>query len=157
MNPPTFVRRLRDTERLELAKLIRKGGDARVVRRAQMVRLSAMGKTCGNIADLLGFSLPGVHRVIQAFNARGLTALSDKPRSGRPPKATPPYVEALKHAVAKSPKEFGYGFTMGHFQDPKDYNEKKAILDFLKKTRSTRGTTSTSSSSMSVRFISTLP
>lgn len=198
MNPPKFVRRLSQPEERDLARLIHKGGDARVVRRAQMIRLSAKGKTCGEIADLLGFSLPGVHRVIQVFNAQGLNGLADKPRSGRPPKATPPYVEALKEAVARSPKDFGYSFTswtlprlrehlgrrcrvllnadylarvmarhgivyrrpkhiMGHLQDPKEYNEKKAILEFLKKTRSIRGTTSTSCSSMNVRFISTRP
>lgn len=46
---------------------------------------------------------------------------------------------------------------MGHLQDPQEYEEKKALLAFLKKTRSTQGTTSISSSWMNPRFISTRP
>lgn len=46
---------------------------------------------------------------------------------------------------------------MGHLQDPQAYEEKKALLAFLKKTRSRGDTISISSSSTNRRFISTRP
>ena len=46
---------------------------------------------------------------------------------------------------------------MGHLRDPEEYDEKKEIIKFLKKTRSTPKGTSTSFSSMNVKFISTRP
>lgn len=198
MSRPKFVRDLTPKEKMELSKLIRTGRDARAVRRAQMVHLSAGGRTCAQISGLLGFTVPTVHRVIQRFGEKGLASLFDEPRSGRPPKVTNRYVELLKEAVATSPREMGYAFTswtlarlrehlarrchvllhpdylarlmakhkivyrrpkhvMGHLQDPHDYKEKKALLDFLKKARSNPTLSSTSSSSTSVRFISTRP
>lgn len=111
MSRPRFVRELTGREKSELAKLIRTGRDGRVVRRAQMVHASSQGKTCGEIADLLGFTIPTVHRVLQRFDGKGLASLYDEPRSGRPPKVTPQYVTLLKEAVATSPREMGYAFT----------------------------------------------
>jgi transposase len=46
---------------------------------------------------------------------------------------------------------------MTHLRDPKEYDEKKAFLGFLKKTPRTRMPPSTCSTSTSVRFISTRP
>lgn len=110
MSAPKYVRPLSKSEMAEIGKLIRKGADARVVRRAQMVRLSSRGKKCGEIAELMGFTVPTVHRAIDEFNARGVDGLPDRPRSGRPPKATEGYVACLKKAVRTSPVELGYVF-----------------------------------------------
>lgn len=110
MSAAKFVRPLTASEDAELRRLIRKGSDARVVRRAQMVHLSSLGKKCGEIAGLLGFTVPTVHRAIDEFNARGVRGLPDRPRSGRPPKATQRYVSCLKEAVRTSPVELGYAF-----------------------------------------------
>jgi len=46
---------------------------------------------------------------------------------------------------------------MAHLRNPKDYNEKKALLQFLKKAQSTLPPASTSSTLMSVKFTSTRP
>lgn len=198
MRAPKFVRALTRKEKSEIKKLARKGKDARIVRRAQIVRLSAQEKKAQEISDLLGFCLPTVHRVINAFNKEGLSGLPDKPRLGRPPKATDEYIKCLKKAVARSPIDLGYSFTawtlprlrehlalqckvilnpdylarlmakhgivyrrprhiMGHLRDPKEYNEKKEVLAFLKKARLRRKPTLTSSSLTSVKFTSTRP
>jgi transposase len=146
----------------------------------------------------MGFSIPTIHRVIDVFNSEGICSLADKPRPGRPAKASDEYVRLLKEAVATSPRDMGYPFSswttgrlrehlarkcsvilhpdylarlmarhgivyrrprhiMGHLQNRKEYNEKKALIEFLKKTRSTGGKTSTCSSSTSVKFTSTRP
>jgi transposase len=198
VNPPKFVHTLSKDQVRHLNQTISKGRDARMVRRAQIVRLSARGQTPPQIAELMGFSIPTIHRVIAVFNSEGVASLADKPRPGRPPKAGDEYVRLLKEAVATSPRDMGYPFSswttsrlrehlarrchvilhpdylarlmakhgivyrrprhiMGHLQDPKEYNEKKELIEFLKKTRLSRGTTSTCSSSTSVKFTSTRP
>lgn len=196
MSHPLFVRALSQAKQKELARLVRSNGNGRVLRRAQIIRMSAQGQTSGQIATLWNISPLTVVRIIKRFNAEGLTALPDKPRTGRPRKATNRYVEMLKGLVLKSPRDLGYPFSswtldrlrehlakvtgvilnplylsrlmgkhgivyrrpkhvMAHLRNPQDYNEKKAVLDFLKKTRPDPKRTSTCSSSMSVKFIST--
>jgi transposase len=196
MSHALFVRAPTELEQEALARLVRSNGNTRVVRRAQMVRLSAQGQTSGQIAGLWNLSPLTVVRIVKRFNSEGLASLQDKPRSGRPRKATNRYVELLQGLVMKSPRELGYPFSswtldrlrehltrvtgvilhplylsrlmgrhgivyrrpkhvMSHLRDPKDYDEKKAILEFLKKTRRIGPVPSICCSSMSRRFIST--
>lgn len=198
MSRPLFVRPLSKSEQGELAKMVRGNIRARVLRRAQIIRLSAQGQTSGQIAAAWNVSPLTVVRVIKSFNVRGMASLPDKPRSGRPRKANNRYVELLKSLVPQSPRDLGYPFSswtldrlrehltkvtgvilhplylsrlmarhgivyrrprhvMAHLRNQQDYNEKKAILEFLKKTRQHPTRTSTCSSSMSVRFTSTRP
>lgn len=193
-----FVRPLTRAEQKELARLVRTGTQARLVRRAQMVRMSAQGHPVARIAEAWGVHRQTVRRTIKAFNADGPAALADKARTGRPPKATGQYVALLKEAVATSPRDLGYPFSswtlqrlrehlarrtgtvlhpaylsglmaregivyrrpkhvMAHLRNPQDYDEKKALLDFLKNAPSKPRPRSTCCTSTNVRFISTRP
>lgn len=195
---PVFVRTLTADERKALSRLIRRERDARIVRRAQMIRLSAAGITVPKISVLWDVNDQTVRRTIQRFEAEGLAGLRDKPRKGRPAKKTDRYVALLKEAVQSSPRDMGYPFSswtlerlrehlslqtgiqlhpnslsrimaendivyrrpkhsMAHLRDPEEYDEKKAILDFLKKGRFAPQPASSCSTSMSVRFTSTRP
>lgn len=196
MSQPIFVRTLSRQEAGELERLVRKGRDAREMRRAQAIRLSAQGKKAWEIAELLGMTRQSVMRFIDAFNREGIKGLSEKPRSGRPPKATDEYVRLLKEAVGTPPAELGYPFSswttgrlrehlarechvvlhpdylsrlmakhgivyrrprhvMDHLRDHGEYDEKKEIVDFLKKARAKGGRSSTCCSSTSVKFTCT--
>jgi len=196
MSRPIFVRRLSKTETAALDALVRSNADARQLRRAQMIRLSSLGHTSGEIARLLNLSVPSVTRMIRRFNREGIAGLADKPRSGRPPRARDRYMKLLKQAVATSPQDMGYAFSswslsrlrehlfaktsvllspgylsrlmakhgivyrrprhvMGHLRDQAEYDEKKAFLDFLKKTPWPPQPGLTSCSSTSVKFTST--
>jgi len=198
MSRALFVRRLKPGERRELRRLIRAGSDARVVRRAQMIRLSSEGKTATEIAALWEISGQCVRKIINRFNSAGIAGLADRPRQGRPRKTNQRYVELLKHAVEINPRDAGYPFScwtldrlrehlarqtriilsvphlsrlmaehnivyrrpkhgMAHLRDPREYEEKKAFLKFVKKGRCVPSPPSTCSTSMSVRFISTRP
>ena len=198
MSRPLFVRELTPAERKELTRLIHSNGDARVVRRAQMIRLSAEGKTASEIAALWDVTGEAVRRTIHRFNAEGIPGLADRPRKGRPPKKTDRYLALLKEAVQTSPRDLGYPFSswtlerlrehlarethivlaspylsqlmaendivyrrpkhgMQHLQDPQEYEEKKAFLEFVKRGRRVRQPASTCCTSMSVRFTSTRP
>jgi transposase len=104
------VRPLGKQEERELSRVIRRGGDAQAVRRAQVVRLSARGMPPRRIADLLGRSWSGVRKTINRFNREGIAGLSDRPRRGRPRKTDQRYVDLVKAAVQTSPHEMGYPF-----------------------------------------------
>lgn len=196
MSKPVYVRKLTKSERAELSCLIRSNQDARVVRRAQMVRLSSQGRKSVEIADMWGVTGATVLRTIQNFNSEGLESLADKLRKGRPRKTTNRYVSLLKEAVQKSPRDFGYPFSswtlkrlrehlghktgtllnpcylsqlmaregivyrrpkhvMAHLRNAKDYNEKKAVLEFLKNAQSKGTPPSSCSTSTNVKFTCT--
>ena len=111
MSQVLFVRTLTRQEAGELRRLIRTNRDARVVRRAQVVQLSARGKPPSEIADILDRSWSGVRKIINRFNAEGFASLADKPRVGRPRKRTERYVALLKETVQVNPRELGYPFS----------------------------------------------
>lgn len=198
MRQTLFVRKLKTRESRELVRLIRSSPDPRVVRRAQVIRLSARGKPPREIADLLDRSWSGVRKIINRFNTGGFASLADKPREGRPRKRTERYVALLKEAVQTNPRDCGYPFncwtldrlrehlarrtkivlslpylsrllsennivyrrpkhSMRHLRDEKEYNEKKAFLEFVKKGLYEAPPSLTCSSSMNVRFTSTRP
>ena len=121
MSRPLFVRELRQTERKELTRLIHSNGDARVVRRAQMIRLSAKGKAASKIAALWDVTSETVRRTILRFNTEGISGLADKPRNGRPPKKTDRYVALLKEAVQTSPRDLGYPFSSWTLERLREY------------------------------------
>lgn len=198
MSQPLSVRSLTPSERKELTRLIRVGHDARVVRRAQMIRLSSQGKSVTQIAAFWEVSASGVRKIINRFNQEGIAGLADRPRRGRPRKTNERYVALLKQAVSADPRKQGYSFGcwtlprlrehlgrrtrvllsvahlsrlmaahgivyrrpkhgMTHLRDPREYEEKKAFLAFVKKRPSSQNPPLTCSTSTSVRFISTRP
>jgi len=111
MSRPVFVRPLSKKETQALDRLVRGNTPARVLRRAQMVRLSSRGHKAGEIAGLLNVSAPTVTQAIHRFNAEGLQGLADRPRPGRPPRARDRYIRLLKEAVTTPPQEMGYPFS----------------------------------------------
>ena len=111
MSYQLHVRVLTSQETEQLQRLIRTSKDARIVRRAQVIRLSARGQLPRQIADLLERSCSGVRKIINRFNQEGFASLADKPRQGRPTKRTEQYVTLLKEVVQKNPRELGYPFS----------------------------------------------
>jgi transposase len=111
MSPCLFVRALTVQEKELLRRMVQSSTDARIVRRAQIVRFSSRGKTPNKIADILERSCSGVRRIISHFNAEGFASLADRPRGGRPRKRTDRYVELLKEAVQVNPRDLGYPFS----------------------------------------------
>ena len=196
MSKAVFVRKLTKSESAQITRLIRSKEDARIVRRAHMIRLSSQGRKACEIAVMWGVTAATVLRTVQNFNSDGLKSLADKPRKGRPRKTTRRYISLLKEAVQKSPRDFGYPFSswtldrlrehlgreagtllnprylsqlmaregivyrrpkhvMGHLRDAKDYNEKKAVLEFLKNAQSKGKPALTLSTLTNVKFTCT--
>ncbi len=106
-----FVCPLSVDEQRQLEQTIRRSTRAKVVRRAQVVRLSSQGYRASHIARLFGLHRFSILQIIHAFNTKGLTSLAGKPRPGRPPKVQATYVELLTQAVQRSPRALGYPFS----------------------------------------------
>ena len=112
MRPSLFVRTLTARETGEWRQLIRGHPDARLVGRAQGVRLSSRGKPVSEIAEILDRSCSGVRKIIGRFNAEGFPSWAEKPRRGRPRKTPDRYVALLKEAVkTPPPRDRGYPFS----------------------------------------------
>ena len=83
--PPVCLRDLSAEEAAAVHNLARsRTAAARRVERARIVWQASQGETPPTIAHTLGLSAETVRRRIRRFNAQGLAALEDKPRSGRP-------------------------------------------------------------------------
>jgi transposase len=112
MKPQRFIRKLTKTERQEVENLFRKGPNNRIRKRAHAIRLSAMGYTVTQIAEILGCNRQSVHNWFDMFEQDGPQGLCDKPRSGRPAIATIDYRTKLVEAIRTNPRKIGYPFTV---------------------------------------------
>ena len=107
MRKPIFVRQLSSTEREALTNGLR-SSDAFTMRRCQILLASAAGQRAPEIARNLHCNDQTVRNALQAFNARGLAALS--PGSSRPKTIHRAFddagVEQLRALLHKSPRLF---------------------------------------------------
>jgi putative transposase len=65
------------------------------------------GQRPGWISDVLGITRMSLNRWVRAINTKGLDALKEKPRPGRPARLTAKLSEELENHLEKSPQEFG--------------------------------------------------
>ncbi len=112
MRPQRFIRTLTKIEGQEIEQLFRRGPNNRVRKRAQAIRLSAMGYTVTQIVEILGCNRQSIHNWFDLFEAQGCQGIYDKPRSGRPVIATVDYRTRLVEAIKTNPRKMGYPFTV---------------------------------------------
>ena len=106
--PPVCLRELIAEEPSEVESLARSRTAAvRRVERTCIVWRASQGETPPTIAETLGLSAETVRRCIRRFNAEGLAAFEDHPRSGRP--ATYSAVAVIAAALT-SPGRLGLPF-----------------------------------------------
>ena len=111
MLPRRFVRTLTPAESRLIEELFKTAPQARVRRRANAVRLSSRGCTVRQIAEVIGCARQTVRNCFDHFESGGVGALRDKPRSGRPPVATPDFRAQLVKVVKTPPDKLGYPLT----------------------------------------------
>ena len=80
----------------------------RVGKRAVCLLLSAEGVSNQLIAQATGLAPDTLAKIRRRWNERGMAALKDAPRPGRPPKVNPAYRKALKDALRRGPLAYGY-------------------------------------------------
>ena len=109
--PPVCLRDLTAEERSAVETLARsRTAPARRVERARVVLRASRGETPPGIAEALGLSAETVRRRIRRFDAEGLAALGDRPRSGRPATYSPDEVAAVIAAAPTAPRRLGLPF-----------------------------------------------
>ena len=97
-----FVADHHTTEQLQ--GLTRALTQKRIWRRAQAVVLAKQGRTARDIAEALGCSLKAVTNWVAQYNAGGIEALHDRPRSGRPPLLDPAEYPRLRQRLGDPPR-----------------------------------------------------
>jgi transposase len=109
--PPVCLRDLTAEERSTVETLARsRTVAARRVERARIVRRASRGETPPAIAAALGLDAETVRRRIRRFNAEGLAALDDHPRSGRPATYSPGEAAVVIAAALTSPRRLDLPF-----------------------------------------------
>lgn len=99
-------------EELKHIQVAMKSLDSRVAKRATIIHGLHLGHRPDELADLHGISQVSVYNYFNQFKSEGVSGLPDKPKSGRPRKATPAYISLLEETIARDPKELGFAFTV---------------------------------------------
>ena len=81
--------------------------EARVFRRAQAVRDVVKGQRLQTVSDTLQFTYSALRKWVHRFAHQGTRGLSDRPRSGRPPKVTWELAIHLNRLVDQDPVQHG--------------------------------------------------
>lgn len=81
-----FIQSLTPDQRATLQQMHKQGPTHRVRQRAQAILLSARGYKIDQLADLFECDRDTISQWLDLFSTQGLAALSDAPKSGRPPK-----------------------------------------------------------------------
>jgi transposase len=109
MRTPIFIRPLTEDEQRQVQAGLR-SSDAFVLRRCQILTLSARGERAPTIARQLGCDDQTVRNVIHGFNASGLAVLQEG--SSRPHRLRTAFTqegaERLKELLHRSPRDFGH-------------------------------------------------
>jgi len=92
---------------LGLQDEIRRSEEARYDHRLHAVLLVSQGMTCPDVALKLGDSVRTVENWVKGFEDDGFSALSDKPRSGRPSRLTEKHLTKIGGVLRKQPNDVG--------------------------------------------------
>jgi transposase len=107
------VRALTDDEQATIERLAHsRTAAARVVERARIIWYAAQGLTVPTIAMQVHLHEQTVRLWLKRFNAAGLLALHDAPRSGRPATYTPDEVSVVIATALTKPGTLGLPFSM---------------------------------------------
>lgn len=111
-----FVRPLAEAERQELKRLARREV-GRVSERMRAILLSSRGYSVPEIARIFECDEATVREWVHRFEAEGIGGLSDRPKAGRRPRATPAAREALRRTVIDDrPAQGGWTVVLLQFE-----------------------------------------
>ena len=95
-----------------IAKAIKSDKHPEVRQGAMGLRLLHEGQSPQEVAQIMAVSQPSVYDWLHRFQAHGLPGIANRPKSGRPPKSDPRYVQRLEEVIEKDPQELGYASTI---------------------------------------------
>ncbi len=94
---------------LGLQDEIRRSEESRYDHRLHGLLLVAHGMTCPEVAALLGDAPRTVEYWVRGFDKRGLAALREGDRSGRPGRLSEKHLRGINVALRRIPREMGLG------------------------------------------------
>jgi transposase len=100
---------LDESERRRLKQVARRAV-GRVSERIRMVLLSSQGYSIAQIATIFECNEATVRHWLARYQAEKESGLQDRPRSGRPRKASPVAQQLIRHTIAQPPTESGHRF-----------------------------------------------
>ena len=106
------VYQLKRKELAEVEKAIRQDKRAEVRQRATVIRLLHLGQQPAAIAEQQMVSVPTIYNWHKLWREQGIDGLANRPKTGRPAKATDAYCQKLEELLEKEPAEFGYRFAI---------------------------------------------
>lgn len=100
-----------DAEIMQIAvqQEISRSEESRYDHRLHGILLISHGLSCYDVAYLLGQDPRTIERWVQRFETKGLSALREGERPGRPRRLSEAQWEAVNRDLRKSPRDFGYG------------------------------------------------
>jgi len=130
--------RLREMTKEEVETIQRlansRTAEARLVERANIIRVAHEGKRGKAIAEELGLNTATVRKWLKRFNESGLERLQDAERSGKPAQYTPEQVGEVVATALTNPSTLGLPFASWTLDRLEAYlNEAKGIA--IKRTR----------------------
>jgi transposase len=94
-----------------------------VVKRAMALRLLHLGHSTEEVAEMLLVAVSTIYTWWRRWEAEGVAGLANKPKSGRPSKATAEYCQKLDEALEQEPAAYGYAFTIWTLDRLRDHLE----------------------------------
>jgi transposase len=103
---------LKPKELAEIERAIRQDKRPEVRLRATIIRLLHLRHKPETVAEQQMVSVPTIYNWHRLWREHGIEGLANKPKTGRPPKATEAYCQKLEEVLEKEPSEFGYRFAI---------------------------------------------
>jgi len=102
----------RTEEELADIRQAMKSRDAKVVKRASAIQNLHQGYKPYEVANLHDVSEATIYTWFNRYQTAGIGGLSDKAKSGRPPKADATYRRRLREVIETPPQAFDLGFSI---------------------------------------------
>jgi transposase len=106
------VYQLKPKELAEIERAMRQDKRAEVRQRATVIRLLHLGHKPEAVAEQQMVSVPTIYNWHKLWREKGIEGLANKPKTGRPSKATEAYCRKLEEMLEKEPAEYGYRFAI---------------------------------------------
>lgn len=126
---PIFVRKLSNTEKRELQKLL-KSTDIRLYKRARVIWLSAIKRLkAPAITEIVDLHLNKVRKYIRRFNGRGIAGLYQKLSTGRPPEIKHQQRKKIIRLLKTKPSTLGLSLTSWNLRELANTAQKEKIVN----------------------------
>lgn len=106
------VYQLKPKELAKIERAMRQDKRAEVRQRATVIRLLHLGHKPESVAEQQMVSVPTIYNWHKLWREQGIEGLVNKPKTGRPSKATAAYCRKLEELLEKEPSEYGYRFAI---------------------------------------------